>query len=302
LLGYDDIVFAKLENVDNPREVCELISTLMLNSDEVLYANHFLISKDGTPLGITDRLLVQLRREEDFPTLEALVKDNAKIAKDDFDPLFYILTVNRNVNALTIANKLSENRGLFEFAEPDFLRIMKRKGLSTTTSIKQVEYKNPLTNDPHLNKQWFLNNDGKNTSNWSGVPNADMRVFKAWGITTGSPKIKIAIIDEGVDLNHPDLKGNLLPGYDAVRWRGMKLKSGTGGKAVFHDAHGTACAGIVAATGNNKIGTAGIAYSCKVIPVRIAFGDFGLKLVRIWQGYKKPKQLVHEQFYLCRRY
>ncbi len=58
----------------------------------------------------------------------------------------------------------------------------------------------------------------------------------------------------------------MLAGYDAT---GL----GSGGAPSGDDAHGTACAGIVAGVGNNAVGVAGVAYSCKIIPVRIAYSD-----------------------------
>ncbi|MFK8103964.1 MAG: S8 family serine peptidase, partial [Saprospiraceae bacterium] len=119
--------------------------------------------------------------------------------------------------------------------------------------------------DPFVNNQWSLNNDGNNTSSYGGVPGADMKVFAAWTASTGT-NIKVAILDEGVDLDHPDLAGNMLAGYDATG-------QSSGGNMQGDDAHGTACAGIVASVGNNNLGTAGVAYSSKIVPVRIAYSS-----------------------------
>ncbi len=64
-----------------------------------------------------------------------------------------------------------------------------------------------------------------------------MNLPAAWDMTTGCASIKIAIIDDGVQLNHPDLVGNLLPGFDATN-------SGTnGGHVAGEEMHGTFCAG-----------------------------------------------------------
>ncbi|RTY83162.1 T9SS type A sorting domain-containing protein [Flavobacterium sp. ZB4P23] len=106
-----------------------------------------------------------------------------------------------------------------------------------------------------------MNNQGY----YGGVIDADMDVEEAWSYTTGND-IKVAIIDEGVDLNHPDLMANLLLGYDATGGN-----SNGGPNITTDDSHGTACAGIVAAVGNNNLGVAGIAYNSKILPVRIAY-------------------------------
>jgi subtilisin family serine protease len=125
--------------------------------------------------------------------------------------------------------------------------------------------------DPRYNRQWNLKNDGSSLQG-NGTVGADIDVEAAWAITTGSPNIKIAIIDSGVDTLHPELLGKLLPGFDA-------FDAGTNGYPIPNfpsDGHGTACAGIAAATTNNNLGVAGVCQDCQVIPIRVfEYVDFG---------------------------
>lgn len=122
-------------------------------------------------------------------------------------------------------------------------------------------------NDPLFPGQWDLLNTGQ----YGGTPGADIRATAAWDITTGSPDVTIAIIDEGVDLTHPDLAANLLPGFDAVV--GSPTPSGVPGSAHPSDPHGTACAGIAAAVGDNATGISGVCPGARILPVRIGFGS-----------------------------
>jgi len=141
-----------------------------------------------------------------------------------------------------LVKNLQENSEV-EFIEPNFTRLLK-----------------PHTNDPFFSQQWAINNNG-----FLWTSDADMDVDNAWVHSTGSG-VKVAIIDEGVDLTHPDLINNLLPGFDATG------NNTNGGPNISNnDGHGTACAGIVAAVANNNIGISGIAYNAKIIPVRIAY-------------------------------
>ncbi len=216
----------------------------------VVYAHAFLKYEDGTLQGITNRIAVKLKSIGDFAKLDAVIRKNGLklLEKNMYDPLVYFVQVPKNsINPLDLANQLAEN-GQFAWAEVDFLRLMNRFN----------------TNDTFLANQWSLNNTGSAIQN-NGTPGADMRVFNAWGISTGT-NIKVAIIDEGVDLVHPDLVGNMLPGFDGT---GL----GSAGAPSGNDAHGTACAGIVAAVGNNNLGVAGVAYSAKIIPIRIAYSS-----------------------------
>lgn len=82
----------------------------------------------------------------------------------------------------------------------------------------------------------------------------------AWAMTTGSADVIIAICDTGVDASHPDLMDRLIPGWNA--WSQNSDTSDPTG-------HGTAVAGIAAASSNNAIGVASIAGDCRIMPIRI---------------------------------
>ncbi len=120
--------------------------------------------------------------------------------------------------------------------------------------------------------QWGFHNTGQS----GGTAGIDIKAPEAWGITRGDGNIKVAVIDMGVDLSHPDLMANLLPGYDATEG----CAGGSNGGCWGDDSHGTSCAGIIGAI-NNDIGTVGIASDCKIIPIRsyYSYSDSGeLKL------------------------
>ncbi|MCB0820076.1 MAG: S8 family serine peptidase, partial [Bacteroidetes bacterium] len=238
-------------NTSGEQETDALLQRLR-SKQGVVYANPFLVYSDGTYQGIQDRILVRLKSDKDFGLLEKATNGFGAgiLEQNQFDPLLYVVQTYPGSagNALEIANRLAETRQ-FDYSEPDFLLLLKRFN----------------TNDPNLSLQWSLNNTGS-SQQYNGTAGADMQIFDAWSITTGSSSIKVAIIDEGVDLVHPDLAANILAGYDATG-------QNSGGAPSGDDAHGTNCAGIVAAVGNNNTGVAGVAYSCKIIPVRIAYSN-----------------------------
>ena len=84
----------------------------------------------------------------------------------------------------------------------------------------QVEYAEPdyivhalgIPNDADFSYQWSLNNTGQT----GGTVDADIDAPEAWDIATGNSSVKIAIVDTGVDLDHPDLAGKFTAGYDFV--------------------------------------------------------------------------------------
>jgi subtilisin family serine protease len=102
-------------------------------------------------------------------------------------------------------------------------------------------------NDPGWPQQWNL---------------AKIRADKAWASSKGSGVV-VAIIDTGVDLNHPDLKSRLVGGVDLVN----------GGSPQDDNGHGTFMAGIVAASTGNGEGVASVAPSAKIMPVKVLNAD-----------------------------
>jgi subtilisin family serine protease len=175
--------------------------------EDVIYSSPILLDETGKEIGgFTNQILVRLKSTDDYPLLtESIVTYNIQsIEISAFDNRTYILTLDRDTvkNTMQIAGELYET-GLFEYAEPNLIHFIE-----------------PLTNDPYFPHQWGLNNTGQNIFFFSndsisfyGIQGMDIRAVKAWEITTGSPNIKMAILDNGVDTLHPDLANNLLHGF-----------------------------------------------------------------------------------------
>lgn len=165
--------------------------------------------------------------------------------------------------SLAISNQYY-NDPLVEFIEPNFIRIYPQRPKMKKEAIKpaKVSPASAAPSDTLYVNQWYLNNTGSPR----GLSDADIDAPEAWAIHQGSPEIIIAIIDEGVDTSHKDLKDKIVTPYDATDGDDNQEPRPS-------DAHGTACAGIAAAMTNNGIGVAGIGRNVKIMPVRIAYSD-----------------------------
>jgi subtilisin family serine protease len=82
----------------------------------------------------------------------------------------------------------------------------------------------------------------------------------AWDVTQGSSRVVVAVIDTGVDGQHPDLRGAVVPGYDFVNGDSNPMED---------HGHGTAVAGVIAARAGNHLGGAGICWRCSIMPVKV---------------------------------
>lgn len=138
---------------------------------------------------------------------------------------------------LTTNNR--DNKNLISI-EPSFIRIIE--------SCSESGF-----NDEYYPNQWALDENHY----------ANINIQKAWKITKGE-NIKVAVFDSGVQENHPDLIDNIYGGFDATGYH-------TGGNPHnITDNHGTACAGIIGAKGNNEIGIVGVAPESKLIPIKMS--------------------------------
>jgi len=154
-----------------------------------------------------------------------------------------------------------------EVAEPDFI-------VFTTAN---------LPNDDNFNRLWGMHNTGQNF----GLADADIDAPEAWDKTTGSRAIKVAVIDTGVDYNHPDLAANIWINPNEIAGDGIDNDGNGFIDDVrgwdFHDnennpmdieGHGTHCAGTIGGVGNNSIGVAGVNWEVSIVPIRF-LGPYG---------------------------
>lgn len=142
-------------------------------------------------------------------------------------------------------------------------------------------------NDPQFNEQWGLWNVGQD----GGKQGADISALKAWEKTQGSESIVVAVLDSGVDYTHPDLAANIwtrpasVPQYEDEQLgevddlHGISTAGDVGdvsGDPMDENGHGTHCAGIIGAEGNNNQGIAGVNWHVQIMPLKfMSKGGFG---------------------------
>ncbi len=140
-----------------------------------------------------------------------------------------------------------------------------------------VEYAEPnyiayiaeTPNDSLFDYQYALYNSGQDIGppgSPQGEERADIKATSTWEETKGDEDVVIAIVDTGVDLDHPDLNDKIYSseiyskGYDFVN---------DDSDATDDEGHGTHVAGIAAAETHNSEGIAGVAWNCKILPVKV---------------------------------
>ncbi|GAF84808.1 unnamed protein product, partial [marine sediment metagenome] len=220
----------------------------------------------GIDQALVNEFIVQFKSEASEEKIAQSIKNkNAEVVKkDEKIKNRYILkfTGKSAKEALAISNEYYQDP-LVKFIEPNFILIypkrpkMKKKDIGRAGPSPEAV---PI--DPWFSKQWYLNNTGS-----VGVADADIDAPEAWDIHKGSTTKIVAIIDEGVDTEHEDLKDKIVTPYDATDGDNNQ-------EPISWNGHGTSCAGIAAAITNNDTGIAAIGWEVKIMPVRIAYSAY----------------------------
>lgn len=125
---------------------------------------------------------------------------------------------------------------------------------------------------------------------------------RGWNVSKGAEQVIIGVVDTGVDLNHPDLQGRLLTGYNTIS---------PNSRPSDDVGHGTHVAGIISANVNNREGIAGMTWNNKIMPVKaldqsgagtsysVAEGiiwaaDHGAKVINLSLGNYADANFLHE--------
>ena len=129
--------------------------------------------------------------------------------------------------------------------------------------------------DPQFIEQWALQNSGQR----GGKEGADISAPLAWATTTGSEEVVVAVLDTGVDYNHEDLKPNMwtrpasMEAYQDADLGSVDDEYGfnaveNASDPMDDNGHGTHCAGIIGAEGENDLGIAGVNWKLRIMPLK----------------------------------
>jgi subtilisin family serine protease len=182
-----------------------------------------------------------------------------------------------NADPEELVREYSQMKDIVMFAEPNAdisLDEVDEKTKSVNESGPSASEGN-WPNDPLLLDQWAL----KNTGQEGGKAGADINVEDAWQTTHGSEDVVVAVLDTGVDYTHSDLASNMwfrpdnVPEYIDADLGAVNDVYGfdaadNAADPMDENGHGTHCAGIIGAEGNNGIGISGVNWNIKIMPLK----------------------------------
>ncbi len=232
-------------------------------------------------------VLVKFRPNVSIADIKKIAEKNNDRLEDEIESVKGLVSIDDldNADANKVAEQYSQMSDLVVYAEPNFeIKLNDPANVSTPTSnLDSREYDPATPNDPMFAEQWALNNTGQN----GGKEKAHVDALKAWLKTRGSDKVVVAVLDTGVDFTHTDLVSNIwfrpdnIPQYTDDELGTFNDEHGFNATDNISDpmddnGHGTHCAGIIGAEGNNDEGIAGINWNVQIMPLKfLGRGGFG---------------------------
>jgi thermitase len=226
----------------------------------------------GAAISADKEYLIKLGKNEDLKALTGLKQMGQLREFDTSFGRFGVLKTSRDLEDIDI--KYLESFSGISYVDRNI--VYKAQPIGESKTVLAAD-------DPSFKKQWGLKNTG-----WNGGPiwrlgkkGEDINAEKAWTLTRGRSTVKIAVIDTGVDYDHPDLKNNIL--RNEVEFNGTEGVDDDGngyvddiygydfanddGDPMDGHGHGTHCAGVIGAT-HNRSGIRGVMGSVKILPIK----------------------------------
>lgn len=240
------VFFLKLPELFSQKMMIDKLSR-MRKLKEVRHASAvFYTSKKrspGTRLVAKEELVVQFPAALSDPEV-AIIEKAYKLKRSQsfsFARNTFLYKTRSGIDCIGIANKLCE-AGIVNYAYPNWLRRRSRRS---------------MPDDILFADQWHLENTGQGY----GFVGDDINIVPVWDFYRGSPDEVVAIVDDGLEISHEDLRENVLSG---LSWDYVE-----GDVDPTAEEHGTACGGLAAGRGFNGVGITGSAPLAGLVGYRL---------------------------------
>ncbi|MCX7922699.1 MAG: S8 family serine peptidase [Clostridia bacterium] len=261
----------KLKNILLKSTIAVMLAASIITAQQSVSAAKTDVDRDKT------EIIVKYKDDKKADSVKNSIKSKLKLSKLDTKKKLK----NRKIELIQIDEKTDINQVVDELKNnPDVEYVQPNYKLSTESTPA----------DPKYNQQWGLTNSGQEIEGVFGRSGVDINAAPAWGTTTGTSATVVGVLDTGIDINHPDLKGNIYINTKEIPANGIDDDNNgykddingwdfvNGDSTVYDNAtldlHGTYVAGIIAAK-SDSAGITGVAPNIKVLPLKFINGNVG---------------------------
>lgn len=230
-------------------------------------------------------VLVRFKPNVSLSEIKKIADRKNDLIEDEIESVKNLVAIDDLSNRApeAVAEEYRQLGEMVEYAEPNFEIKLVQPDINDKPSFPSNDGGVNLPNDPYFAAQWALRNNGQN----NGKEKADIDAINAWAKTKGSRKVVVAVLDSGVDYTHQDLIENIwqrpdsVPAYKDDELGTFDDKHGFNsaeniGDPMDDNGHGTHCAGVVGAVGDNNEGIAGINWNVEIMGLKfLGKGGFG---------------------------
>ncbi|MBC6992484.1 S8 family peptidase [Hymenobacter sp. BT491] len=237
-----------------------------LNADSTVEKTVPVFKLGSSQVVPSDRILIGFHPQTNASAKNIIADINGKVLREDNNE--YLIQLPATADPLDTVTRLAKLAEI-SYAEPDFITIGKHTPLKPVREEGETNGTESFSRCKRSKEELTADNAVGKTQEPLAVKQyalAITQTLAAKELISPNKDISIAILDEGVDLRHPDLANSIIGTYDAT-------EDDSDQSPMPWDAHGTACAGLAAAVPSNEVGMQGVAGGCSLMAVRLAYSS-----------------------------
>ncbi|MBR0054495.1 MAG: S8 family serine peptidase, partial [Bacteroidales bacterium] len=248
-----DTIADRMFRYNIPYNSISVFNQLMVGNEHLKFCrNEFSPIQSTDIIWPTNKILVKIKSTEN---IDSIISQSG---------INIVLTTQMSYDTMVYAISIFDTNDVFEYANRIFET---NKVVYSQPSCYNVIHKCSYEDNPRFEDQWYLQ-QYPDTIFPSDIPEIIIDMVPAWNLTCGSPDVKIAIIDDGIDSYHEDLADNIYSMNDFT-----DNPQSPFGQCGSFDSHGTQCAGVACAV-DNTVGIIGVASKSKVAVLRSMYNTY----------------------------
>lgn len=245
-----ELMMHKLQSCFKVALSCALVFSLNVFNKSVIFADETETDDVSLQAGTYDESSVVVKFKDGVDVAGDVLDSKDTVKNLSTSP---VQAVDENTAKVEVADDKNVKQAISELSQDSRVEYVEPNYVATLFDVDS-SLQTTTINDPYQSRQWYLNDKNAN-------------VKEAWDTVRCNGGVTVAVLDSGIDTDHPDLVNNYVGGRAFVGNDATNIEDTFG--------HGTMVSGIIAAQSNNAIGISGISYNAKIFSLKAFEGQLG---------------------------